>query len=79
MLKSDGSRINLDNKVEFLNSKDWTEEGYQAGDIFNVYGKEYVIDENGHIKVSVNDKFTTSEIIYPFRSEIKHFSPSSSK
>jgi hypothetical protein len=38
------------------------------GDTFSVYGKEYAIDSSGHINVSAEDEFTSTEIKYPSRS-----------
>ena len=32
------------------------------------YGKEYAIDSSGHINVSAEDEFTSTEIKYPSRS-----------
>lgn len=57
----------LDRRIEFFNTNNWLNQGYQPGDVFNIYGKEYPIDENGHLHVSVTDEFTTSDVIYPTR------------
>lgn len=40
-------------------------QGYQTEDVINVYGKECIIDEAGHIKVSAEDAFTDTKIQYP--------------
>lgn len=55
-------------KIKQLNDINWIEIGYKEGDTFSVYGKEYVIDSSGHINVSAEDEFTSTEIKYPSRS-----------
>ena len=45
----------------------WIEAGYQEGDTFTVYGKKYAIDSSGHINVSTEEEFTSTEIVYPSR------------
>ena len=54
--------------MEQLNDINWIEIGYKEGDTFSVYGKEYAIDSSGHINVSAEDEFTSTEIKYPSRS-----------
>ena len=48
---------------------DWVHLGYTengiAGDVINVYGKECIVDEAGHIKVSADDEFSDTKIQYP--------------
>ena len=55
-------------KIKQLNDINWIEIGYKEGDTFFVYGKEYAIDSSGHINVSAEDEFTSTEIKYPSRS-----------
>ena len=58
-------------KIKQLNDVNWIEIGYKEGDTFSVYGKEYAIyaiDSSGHINVSAEDEFTSTEIKYPSRS-----------
>ena len=56
-----------DKKIEQLNHINWLEAGYQEGDIFTVYGKEYAVDSSGYINVSSEEEFTSTEIVYPSR------------
>ena len=55
-------------KIKQLNEINLIEIGYKEGDTFSVYGKEYAIDSSGHINVSAEDEFTSTEIKYPSRS-----------
>ena len=55
-------------KIKQLNDINWIEIGYKEGDTFSVYGREYAIDSSGHINVSAEDEFTSTEIKYPSRS-----------
>ena len=48
-----------------MNRTDWKKQGYQTGDVINVYGKECVIDEDGHIQISAEDAFSDTKIQYP--------------
>lgn len=59
---------NTPKKIKQLNDINWIEIGYKEGDTFSVYGKEYAIDSSGHINVSAEDEFTSTEIKYPSRS-----------
>lgn len=67
ILQESGKVINVDAKIKNLNNMNWIEIGYKEGDTFSVYGNEYAIDSSGHINVSVDDTFTSTEIIYPSR------------
>ena len=67
ILQENGKIVNVDKKIEQLNHINWLEAGYQEGDIFSVYGKEYAVDGNGYINVSTEEKFTSTEIVYPSR------------
>ena len=67
-IRKSGKTINVDAKIKQLNDINWIEIGYKEGDTFSVYGKEYAIDSSGHINVSAEDEFTSTEIKYPSRS-----------
>ena len=67
ILQESGNVINIDREIEKLNNMNWIEIGYKEGDTFSVYGNEYVIDSSGHINVSTDDTFTSTDIIYPSR------------
>lgn len=43
ILRENGKVVNVDKKIEQLNHINWLEAGYQEGDIFSVYGKEYAV------------------------------------
>ena len=68
LLQESGKTINVDAKIKQLNDINWIEIEYKEGDTFSVYGKEYAIDSSGHINVSAEDEFTSTEIKYPSRS-----------
>lgn len=68
LLQESGKTINVDAKIKQLNDINWIEIGYKEGNTFSVYGKEYAIDSSGHINVSAEDEFTSTEIKYPSRS-----------
>lgn len=70
ILEENGTIINVDSTVEKLNQVNWIDNGQQVGDKINVYGNDYIVDHEGHIKVSVNDHFTTTQIICPSKMEI---------
>lgn len=65
MLLENGVIVDVDKRIDFMNRTDWKKQGYQSGDIINVYGKECIIGEDGHIQVSTEDEFTDTEIQYP--------------
>ena len=67
ILRENGKVVNVDKKIEQLNHINWLEAGYQEGDIFTVYGKEYAVDSSGYINVSSEEEFTSTEIVYPSR------------
>ena len=67
ILQESGNVINIDREIEKLNNMNWIEIGYKEGDTFSVYGNEYAIDSSGHINVSTDDTFTSTDIIYPSR------------
>ena len=67
LLQKSGEVINVDAEIKNLNNINWIEIGYQEGATCSVYGKEYAIDSRGHINVSADDTFTSTEIIYPSR------------
>lgn len=68
ILQESGKVTNVDAEIKNLNNINWIEIGYKEGDTFSVYGNEYAIDSSGHINVSADDTFTSTEIIYPSRS-----------
>ena len=68
ILQKSGEVINVDAEIKNMNNINWIEIGYKEGDTFSVYGNEYAIDSSGHINVSANATFTSTEIIYPNRS-----------
>ena len=70
MLLENGVIVDVDKKIDFMNRTDWKKQGYQTGDVINVYGKECVIDDDGHIQVSAEDEFTDTEIQYPKKNVI---------
>ena len=65
MLLENGVIVDVDKRIDFMNRTDWKKQGYQTGDVINVYGKECIVDEAGHIKVSAEDAFTDTKIQYP--------------
>ena len=67
ILRENGNVININKKIERLNNLNWIEAGYHEGDVFSVYGKEYAVDGSGYINVSVQEEFTSTEIVYPSR------------
>ncbi|MCM1050220.1 MAG: hypothetical protein NC433_17555 [Clostridiales bacterium] len=67
ILQESGEAMNVDAEIKNLNNINWIEIGYKEGDTFSVYGKEYAVDSSGHINVSIDDTFTSTEIIYPIR------------
>ena len=48
-----------------MNHTNWKKQGYQTGDVINVYGKECVVDDDGHIQVSAEDEVSDTKIQYP--------------
>lgn len=67
ILRESGDVINVDNNIARWNNMNWIEVGYKEGDTFSIYGNEYAIDSSGHIHVSVDDTFTSTEVKYPKR------------
>lgn len=65
LLLENGVVMDIDRRIEMMNRTNWKGQGYQAGDVINVYGKECVIGESGHIQVSAEEEFTETEIQYP--------------
>ena len=65
MLLENGVIVDIDKRIDFMNRTDWKKQGYQTGDVINVYGKECIVDETGHIKVSVENEFSDTKIQYP--------------
>lgn len=67
ILRESGDVINVDNEIKNWNNINWIGHGYKEGDTFSIYGNEYAIDSNGHIHVSADDTFTSTEVKYPKR------------
>ena len=67
ILQESGSVINVSKNITRWNNMNWIEIGYKEGDTFSIYGNEYAIDSSGHIHVSADDTFTSTDIIYPSR------------
>lgn len=65
ILRESGDVINVDKNIEHWNHMNWIAAGYKEGDTFSIYGNEYAIDSSGHIHVSVDDTFTSTETRYP--------------
>ena len=67
ILRESGDVINVDKNVERWNNINWIGSGYKEGDTFSIYGNEYAIDSSGHIHVSVDDTFTSTDVVFPRR------------
>ena len=67
ILRESGDVINVDRNIEQWNHMNWIATGYKEGDTFFIYGNEYAIDSSGHIHVSVDDTFTSTETKFPHR------------
>lgn len=67
ILQESGKVINVNAEIKQLNKINWIAIGYKEGDTFSVYGNEYVIDSSGHLNISIDDTFTSTEIKYPSR------------
>ncbi|MCM1387645.1 MAG: hypothetical protein NC231_09965 [Bacillus sp. (in: Bacteria)] len=65
ILQKSGCIMDVDKEIAQLNKMNWIEAGFKEGDMFSVFGNEYAIDSNGHINVSADDTFTSTDIIYP--------------
>lgn len=68
ILRESGDVIDVDKNIERWNHINWIGSGYKEGDTFSIYGNEYAIDSSGHIHVSVDDAFTSTDVIFPRRS-----------
>ncbi|MBD5507820.1 MAG: hypothetical protein HDR05_07185 [Lachnospiraceae bacterium] len=71
ILQESGDVINVDKNIERWNHMNWIAAGYKEGDIFSIYGNEYAIDSSGHIHVSTDDTFTSTETRYPSRHSVE--------
>lgn len=67
ILRESGDVINVNNNIVRWNGMNWIEVGYKEGDTFSIYGNEYAVDSSGHIHVSADDAFTSTEVKYPKR------------
>ena len=68
ILRESGDVINVDNEIKNWNNINWIGHGYKEGDAFSIYGNEYAIDSSGHIHVSADDTFTSTDVKFPKRS-----------
>ena len=68
ILQEFGGVIDVDKNITRWNNMNWIEIGYKEGDTFSIYGNEYAIDSSGHIHVSADDTFTSTDVIFPKRS-----------
>ena len=64
ILQESGRIINVDKEIERLNSRDWINAGFKEGETVSGYGNDYIVDSSGHINVSAEDTFTSTEITY---------------
>ena len=71
ILQESGDVIDVDKNIERWNNMNWIGAGYKEGDTFSIYGNEYAIDRSGHIHVSVDDTFTSTETRYPSRHSVE--------
>ena len=67
ILRESGDVINVDKNIEQWNHMNWIAAAYKEGDTFSIYGNEYAVDSSGHIHVSVDDTFTSTETKFPHR------------
>ncbi len=67
ILQESGHVINVDKEINNLNNTNWIGAGYKEGDTFSIYGNEYAVDSSGHIHVSMDDTFTSTETKFPHR------------
>ena len=67
ILQESGDVINVDKNIERWNHMNWIAAGYKEGDAFSIYGNEYAIDSSGHIHVSADDAFTSTDVKFPSR------------
>ncbi len=70
ILCKNGNVIDVDDEIKQMNEMNWKDRGYQEGDVFNVYGKEYMVDNDGYIHIDVDDGFTSTNIKYPQKLDI---------
>ena len=71
ILQESGNVINVDKNIERWNNINWIGSGYKEGDTFSIYGNEYAIDSSGHIHVSTDDTFTSTDVKFPSKSLTK--------
>ena len=64
ILQESGRIINADEEIKRLNSRNWINAGFKEGDTVSVYGNDYIVDSNGHINVSAEDTFTSTEVMF---------------
>lgn len=67
ILQEFGGVIDVDKNIARWNDMNWIEVGYKEGDTFSIYGNEYAVDSSGHIHVSVDDTFTSTDVKFSKR------------
>ena len=66
-LHESGKITNLNDKIYQMNTINWLEIGYQEGDVFSIYGRQYSLNQDGYLRITIPDKFLSTEIIFPNR------------
>lgn len=67
ILQEFGGVIDVDKNITRWNNMNWIEVGYKEGDTFSIYGNEYTVDSSGHIHISANDMFTSTDVKFARR------------
>ena len=67
ILQEFGGVIDVDKNITRWNNMNWIEAGYKEGDTFSIYGNEYTVDSSGHIHISANDTFTSTDVKFARR------------
>ena len=67
ILQEFGGVIDVDKNITRWNNMNWIEVGYKEGDTFSIYGNEYTVDSSGHIHISANDTFTSTDVKFARR------------
>ena len=67
ILRESGEIINVSKDIARWNNMNWIEVGYKEGDTFSIYGNEYAVDSSGHIHISPDDTFTSTDVKFARR------------
>lgn len=67
ILQDFGGVIDVDKNIVRWNNMNWIEVGYKEGDTFSIYGNEYTVDNSGHIHISADDTFTSTDVKFARR------------